>query len=206
MTGKARRGQAGRGAVRQAWQASNLVITKRKDNQVTKDRTPMEIKWKTGSRVTAAPEDAYRILEKVRTKNNGNITPAEVVKVSKPKRSPLHNEFEWDDSVAGEQYRLDQARYIIRSIEVVREELPAVQSRAFEATVIATQTEGEKPKSVYRRTEDILADPIARSDLLASFVRDVLVLRKRYAALSELTIMWDVVESTLDRIEKSVAV
>jgi len=167
---------------------------------------PMEIKWKTGSRVKVDPKDAYGVIEKVRAKCGGDIPLAEIVKASKPKRAPLHNEFEWDDAKAGVQHRLDQARYIVRSIEVVREVLPEVQSRAFEAVLIRTEKKGEKPRPVYRRTEDILADPIARADLLAGFVRDVLALRKRYAMLSELAVVWDVVQSALDEIEQSSAI
>lgn len=40
----------------------------------------------------------------------------------------LHREFEWDDAVAGHQYRLVQARALIRRVEVVISEQPV---RAF---------------------------------------------------------------------------
>ena len=52
-------------------------------------------------------------------KQNGVVTPASVVKIAEPKNAPLHPCFEWDDTKAAEKFRLDQARLIIRSVEVV---------------------------------------------------------------------------------------
>lgn len=162
----------------------------------------MEVKWKAGFRVSADPEKAWEVLEGVRKNNNGEISPEAVVKASKPKRAPLHNEFEWDDQAAGERYRVFQARRIIGSIEVIRSEAPNVQSRAYEITKAKPTQEGAQPKNVYMRTEDILQDPVARVDLVALFFRDILALRRRYAALSELAQVWQAVDSSREEIEK----
>jgi hypothetical protein len=45
---------------------------------------------------------------------DGCLRPTAVVSYARPKRSPLHDEFEWNDKVAGEQFRLQQARRLIR--------------------------------------------------------------------------------------------
>ena len=68
-----------------------------------------------------APIDADIVgeeLERIRVKT-GQLKPEEVVKEAKPKKSPIHGAFEWDDSVAGEKYRIHQARNIIRAVRVV---------------------------------------------------------------------------------------
>jgi hypothetical protein len=49
----------------------------------------------------------------------GRITPKAVVDAARPEDSPLHSEFTWDDSVAGEKWRLQQARHLILRIRVV---------------------------------------------------------------------------------------
>lgn len=48
----------------------------------------------------------------------GEITPAELVDAARPESSPAHSAFEWDDSIAGEKYRLNEARRFIRVTEI----------------------------------------------------------------------------------------
>ncbi len=43
----------------------------------------------------------------------------ELLEVARSESHPLHNEFEWDDSVAGEKYRLSQAAHMIRNVQIV---------------------------------------------------------------------------------------
>lgn len=38
---------------------------------------------------------------------------------AKPRRSPIHHLFEWDDHVAGARYRLAQARHFLGAVECV---------------------------------------------------------------------------------------
>lgn len=54
----------------------------------------------------------------------GKISPSELVEAARPKKSPIHDAFEWDNLKAGEQYRLLQARTWIRKVEVIVEERP----------------------------------------------------------------------------------
>lgn len=58
---------------------------------------------------------ALRVLESKR----GEISAEAVLKAAKNPRSPLHALFEWDDSKAAHQFRLDQARGVIRDYKVV---------------------------------------------------------------------------------------
>jgi hypothetical protein len=51
-------------------------------------------------------------------RSGGLITPDIVVAAARHPDSPLHSEFEWDDTAAAEKYRLDQARALIRSVKV----------------------------------------------------------------------------------------
>lgn len=45
---------------------------------------------------------------------HGGLRPSEVVAAAAPVDSPLHGEFEWDDEKAGHEFRLWQARHLIR--------------------------------------------------------------------------------------------
>lgn len=50
---------------------------------------------------------------------NGQITPSQVVKDAKNKRSPLHRLFDWNQKSAAEKYWLCQAREIIGAVTIV---------------------------------------------------------------------------------------
>lgn len=48
----------------------------------------------------------------------GRLTPALVVEEARDPGHSLHSRFEWDDAVAGEEWRRDQAQQMIRSVKV----------------------------------------------------------------------------------------
>jgi hypothetical protein len=48
----------------------------------------------------------------------GSITPEILVGEAKKRKSPLHNIFEWDDTKAAANYRLQQARILLNNIRV----------------------------------------------------------------------------------------
>jgi hypothetical protein len=48
----------------------------------------------------------------------GKLTAETVVEKASNPRHPLHDEFEWDDTVAGAKWRLEQARELIRYVHV----------------------------------------------------------------------------------------
>ena len=50
------------------------------------------------------------------------LTAADVVAAAKPKSHVLHGYFEWDDGAAADEYRLTQARHLLRSVVILREE------------------------------------------------------------------------------------
>lgn len=59
-------------------------------------------------------DDIREALEAIR--KSGGLTPSRVVRVAKKPDSILHDLFEWDDSKAGHQYRLEQARRLVRTL------------------------------------------------------------------------------------------
>lgn len=70
-------------------------------------------------------------LKAISSKNNGRLTPKDVVDAARPPSSPLHPFFEWDDETAAESWRIETARELIRSVrvEIVTED---VTLRAYE--------------------------------------------------------------------------
>jgi hypothetical protein len=87
----------------------------------------------SSSGVTA--EAAYTELERIRMANEEQrLDPHDIVEESRPKGAVLHPLFEWNDKVAGEQYRIWQARRLSRSVyvyEPAHDEEPSRESPAY---------------------------------------------------------------------------
>lgn len=115
----------------------------------------------------------------------GELTPQIVVDEARPVGAPLHDRFEWDDSIAGEKYRLVQAAQLIR---VVRIEYTTPGSnekkfiRAFSSLHEASENGTDQG---YAPTEEVLENPLTRKILLRNMERDIAILKRRYGHLAE---------------------
>lgn len=75
--------------------------------------------WREGSRISVDAIEAQRVFSKLERSNK--LTPETVLEEARCEASPLHEHFEWDDSVAAEKHRLQQAGHLLRSLEVIFE-------------------------------------------------------------------------------------
>src|SRR5690606_11240128 len=110
------------------------------------------------------PAELWAELETIKARDNGELRPSAVVEAARDKRNPLHSQFEWDDKVAAHEYRLSQARALIRRFEFEipgEDGEPMVRTRAFVSV-------GAGRDRSYRDARDV-----ASSDL-ASMVEDQL--------------------------------
>ena len=78
--------------------------------------------FKQGSGFSGNAEEIYNELEDIRDQNDGKLTPQQIVKIAKNKKTKLHSQFEWDNGIAGEKWRLWQARALVRAIVYVDEQ------------------------------------------------------------------------------------
>jgi hypothetical protein len=109
----------------------------------------------------------------------GKCTPQALVDSARDAASVLHKYFEWDDAKAAEQYRLTQARYYMRSIniEYVTEECGIIEMRAFVPTYVDGQGNLWKPAVEVAATEE------GMEQLLRAARRELRAFTKKYAAL-----------------------
>jgi hypothetical protein len=83
--------------------------------------------WKLGHSRSVPAEVFGKILTETEAKE-GFVTPQSIVTAAEPTNSPIHSLFEWDDAKCGIAWRLDQARQLIASIEIIpTENLPPVR-------------------------------------------------------------------------------
>lgn len=105
------------------------------------------------------------------------LTPPQVVEEARPEGSPLHSEFEWDDSIAAEQHRLTQARALIGSYKV-RMYDPDVKMRRF---TFVRRDDGPR----YMKTEDMFDNDFLRRQVLDRMKREADSFMRRYERYSE---------------------
>jgi len=91
------------------------------------------------------------------------LTAEQVVAFAKDKRRHLNTYFIWDDSVAGHKYRLQQARTLMRSVEM---QVHANQEPARMLTLVTVDREqkrtGYMPTQLVVTKPDLLEDALRR--------------------------------------------
>lgn len=145
----------------------------------------MIYKWKSGARAPVSAQVAGEVCEQMSAK--GKLTPKALVDASRPEDAPLHKAFEWDDQKAAERYRESQAAYIIRSIEVKREDVTE-PVRAF----FSVPKDGGTSYQ-YHSVDTILRSTDSRESLLESAKRELEAFTRKYGQLVELA---EVIEAT----------
>lgn len=145
-------------------------------------------------------------LKELATAGGGRLTPQAVVDDAKDESSPLHGHFTWDIDKAAAERWLDQARTLIRSVEITfRTETVVVRVPYFvrdpEAgpkeqgyiSVKAVRTESDLAREVLVQEFSRVADLMRRARVLAkalqldeevgAMVDSIVELRDRVAAL-----------------------
>lgn len=144
----------------------------------------MVYKYAPGSHIKTDPNITGRMCEELEKTENG-LTAQTLLDANRPKDAPLHKEFEWDDATAAEAYRLDQARYILRSLVIVPSEDKPKE------TVRAVFTIGD---GRYESVRTILATPEKKSALMVVALRELSAVKRKYATLEELAVVWAAIE------------
>jgi len=86
---------------------------------------PINFHWKDRFACNGVSADeAGRIIMELQNNNYGLVTPDQLVEHARNPNNLLHQLFEWDDSTAAEQFRLEQARNILRSLVYEIEIIP----------------------------------------------------------------------------------
>ncbi len=79
-------------------------------------------------------------------KRTGSFIPSDILRKAEDPECPLHDSFEWEDSTAAHEYRLIQARKIIRRYNVLIEEQDEM---VVHVPIVSGSGEGEyKPRNV----------------------------------------------------------
>ncbi len=107
----------------------------------------------------------------------GHVRASELVEAARPVESTIHGAFEWDDAIAGHEYRLSQARQWIRRVEIIIDDRP-------EVLVHVPILKGRPAEGLYRPLSIVARNPKEREAHREEALRH-LAAAKRAVALIE---------------------
>ena len=151
----------------------------------------MVYQWKTAACIKAdaqAAGEQFEMLERT-----VGLTAENVLEANRADGTPLHNEFEWQDDVAAEKYRLHQAGNLIRFICIASEtEQQPTPIRAF------LKTETAQP---YKSLNVIMQSADDYAAMLNRAKNELRAFADKYSTLSELDAVIDAINSVIGETE-----
>lgn len=147
--------------------------------------------WRAGSRVNIDAQAAGEALANLQKGHNGLLEPEMVVDAARDEASPLHPHFEWDNAVAAEAFRADQARELVRSltVDISRSNLETKAVRAFVNVDIGSERG-------YLSTFTAMSSEELRKQVLERAFGELEAWRARHAELSELARIFAAIDET----------
>lgn len=124
--------------------------------------------------------------------NNGFINAEIVAAAAEDSSSSLHDAFEWDDDVAAHQYRLTQARKILRSLRVVIEVEEAEEEEFELGRFIIDAGPKEMP---YVRADIVAGNAALHQEAIERATRALKGIRDRYKEIHELDHIWSAISA-----------
>jgi hypothetical protein len=132
-------------------------------------------RFRDASRFRGDAKVAVAELERIRMEH-GALQSATIVAESEREDAPLHPFFDWDDAIAAHLYRLETARRLVRSIEVVRDDLPPVSMYVHYANP-------DTSEGGYEQLSVIVTHPDRYLSAIAEAQRDLAAAQRRVADL-----------------------
>jgi len=133
-------------------------------------------------------------LKKIAKANGGLLQPNAVVEAARPESSPLHSRFEWNDGKAAEEYRIWQARQLIRvTVEVMDR-----TGESFDVFV-SLSPDRQRESGGYRVLTDVLSDTDMRAQLLKDALAELELFREKYRQLKELAAVFSAIKKVRKR-------
>lgn len=119
-------------------------------------------------------------------REHGRLTARIVLDEARDPGHPLHDRFTWDDEVAGERYRLGQARDLIRTVKVVyRQATARTGARSVRAYHSVPDGEGRS----FRPVQEVAEDEFMLKLVLSEMERDWRLLKERYGRMAQFAAM-----------------
>ncbi len=179
----------------------------------------MTYQWKLPGIYNVSAQTAGEELDRI-YHSRGKLEPADIVNESREADAPLHGCFEWDDAVAAEKYRENQASDIIRAVVIVddtHEEMNNIRAfvhveSTYQPMKVVVKSENKMQKLLqsvsdevsdfrrkYNRLSELkpakLENENKKQERLQSAMRELSDFRKEYIGLSELQPVFSAIDA-----------
>ena len=159
------------------------------------------IYWKAGTQFPVEAKVAADTIRRLQqTLGKDSVTAKELLDASRDENAPLHCCFEWNDTVAAELYRTEQARRIIAAIEVeiVKEtDASALKTRLFvNVQPVACKKQGE-----FVAFNVAFGNKDYRQQILHNALNELLAFKRKYSSYQELTEVFNAVSNFADSLK-----
>lgn len=121
-------------------------------------------------------------LKRIANKSGGVLNPEEVVEAARPVSSVLHNQFCWEDDKAAQNYRIWQARVLIRTTVRYIE----INGDRRAARVFVSLSTDREDEGGYRDVIAVLNDKSMRQQMLEDALNELRTFEVKYSHLKEL--------------------
>jgi len=115
--------------------------------------------------------------------HGGLLKPAVVVEAARDVNSPLHSAFDWDDSVAAQKWRLQQARELIMNIKVT---IPEGAGEVIKIRAMVALSRDVPNGGGYRIVSDVVSDVELYRCMCMDAANELRCFRQKYSRIKEL--------------------
>jgi hypothetical protein len=134
-----------------------------------------------------------REVRKLADKLGRQPTDEELLVAATPKSHPLHAYYEWDDTIAGHKYRLEQSHVMLMSLKFIVHELQARDRAPIRVRKLLVVTRGEP----MRLRNEALAERDSREIIIANAKEELRIWCRRWPDIPELAPLRTMLEKTL---------
>lgn len=147
----------------------------------------MVYQWKEGAKISVSAQVAGEVCAAIESESE--LTAQRLVDESRPETAPLHAAFEWNDTIAAEQWRRHTARHIINSLVIRQTDQEPV--RAF----FNIRSDGPN----YQSIQTIIKRPDAMECLLCEAYKELDAFRRKYATLERLRPVMESIDASIEQ-------
>lgn len=150
--------------------------------------------WKTGYRSRA---NAQKVTDEILSINGSlNVTRKEIVDMARTEDTELHKCFEWNDTIAAEKYRLEQAGEIIRHLVIKRTEEQIKEGKPEIRMFHHVEFENEdgETERAYRPIQYIVRNEDEYQELLKQAYAELHAFKMKYKSLKELDYILELID------------
>lgn len=142
-------------------------------------------------------------MRRIQNANGGVLLPEKVVDAARNPKSPLHDQFTWDDTKAAEEYRLWQARQLVARVRleiVVNKDNKVIMVPVREHHHFSSDGAG------YRSIKQVIRDEDLRNELLQQFADALDRVRAQYVMMKDVLntpAIFEAIEAFLEEVRSS---